>query len=383
MSKRSVKNISLILLFVFYILAYKLFIFDNFMKYSELISASFVFIMTALSIKLLGYRKDKPSFLSRNIFKVVLVYILICFIGMYALGFKIGFLKNAYSLSFPTMLSNIFAPVIIIICVELFRYVVLWANKDKKIYVFLFTIILTLFEISISVRTIEFADFSLFFKVFATILLPVTIKNIVLSYLSYNVGYKVPMVYRLIMDVYIFVVPIIPDLGDYLNSMILISLPVLIYINSFTIVDEKEDKDVNIIEKSNFSLADIPITALLVVLAALISGFFPHFMIGVGSNSMSPVINRGDAIIIRKVSEDNILKKGDIIAYDRDKKIIVHRIEEVTKSGGKVVYVTKGDANNGVDSNVVKTKQVRGVVKVKIPFIAYPTVWLTEFINNR
>ena len=105
-------------------------------------------------------------------------------------------------------------------------------------------------------------------------------------------------------------------------------------------------------------------------------------MIGIGSQSMMPTINKGDAVILRKVSKNNHLKKGDIIAFKRANKIVVHRINEVTKNGGDRVYVTKGDANNGVDSTVVYPKQVKGVFRVKIPFIAYPTVWLSEWVDG-
>ena len=383
MSKRSFKNISLLLIIVFYIFIYKMFIFNNFMKYSEIINASFSIVMLFLSIVLLGYRKDKPSFLSRNILRVVIVHLLIVFIGMYGLGFFIGFLKNAYSMNLSTLIGNIFSPIIMIICIELFRYVVLWANKDKKFFIVIFTIVLSIMEIVFNVRTLPLNDFTQLFRIVATIVLPIISKNAVMSYLSYNVGYKIPIVYRLVMDIYLFVVPIIPDLGEYLNCMILITLPVMIYISSFTIVDEREDKDVNFIEKSNYTWKDIPATVALIVLAALVSGFFPHFMLGIASDSMTPVINRGDAIILKKVKTSDVLKKGQIIAYKKGDKIIVHRIVEVSKSGGNVVYVTKGDANNTKDSIVVYPKQVKGTFKIKIPYIAYPTVWLSEITNKR
>lgn len=382
MSKRSIKNMILIVLFLGYIVFYKLFLFENYMKYSEIVTASFTFLLLALSIGLLGFRKDKPTFLSRNVFKVVLMYVLIAFVAMYGVGFAIGFLKNAYSRTLVTMIDNILSPILIIIFIELFRYVVIWANKDKKFFIYIFTAVLILFEISLDLRNLPLNDFILLFKAFATVILPVTIKNIVLSYLTYNVGYKPSLLYRLIMDIYLFIVPLVPDLGEYLNSMIMISLPVLIYIGTFTIIDEREDKNVNIIEKSNFGLADLPLTIVLVVLAALVSGFFPHYMMGVGSQSMSPAVNKGDAVILKKVKKSETLEKGKIIAYSKGKKIVIHRIIEVTKAKGKVVYVTKGDANNAKDSQVVEKKQVKGVVQLRIPFIAYPTVWLTEFIDS-
>ena len=180
------------------------------------------------------------------------------------------------------------------------------------------------------------------------------------------------------MDVYTFIVPIVPNYGEYLQSLFLITLPLVIYINAFTLIDERNQKVEHIFTKSNFTLLDIPVAITILVLACLISGFFPHFMIGVGSASMSPKINKGDAVILEKPKKNETFKKGDIIAYQRDKRLIVHRITEVGTRKGEKVYVTKGDVNKTADSNIVTRKQIKGIVKMKIPFIAYPTVWLSE-----
>ena len=383
MSKRSLKNICLLLIFIAYILVYKFLIFTQYMKYAEITSASFMILLLFLSIKFLGFRKDKPTGLSKNVFRVVIIYLLITFFVMYGLGFGIGFLKNAYSRSFFTLLENIFAPILIIILIELFRYVVIWENKDKKSIIVLFTIVIIGFELALSIGRVDYSSVKEVFTLVATIILPVIIKNSVLSYLCYHIGYKVPMFYRLIMDVYIFVVPIVPNLGDYINSMILVSLPLLIYISAFGLIDERSTKVEPIFTKSNFSIWDIPVSIILIGMIVLISGLFPHYMIGVGSDSMSPKVNKGDAVILKKVGKTTKVEKGDIIAYEKDGKIIVHRVVGITKDKkGNYLYTTKGDANGGNDPKPVKRKQVDGVVRVKIPFIAYPTVWLSETFNK-
>ena len=378
MIKRSVKNIILLFLFTAYIIIYKLFIFSNSMKYSEMINVSFLIVLLSISIFFLGFRRCKNNYMSQNVTQVVLVYLMICFVLMYGLGLFTGFLKNAYSMSTANLLSNVFAPILIIILIEMFRYVTIWANRDNKIVVVLYALVITIFEIAISVRSIPLNDYETLFRMSATIIIPVIIKNAVMTYLCYHVGYKVPLLYRLIMDIYIFIVPIVPNYGEYLQSLFLITLPLVIYINAFTLIDERNQKVEHIFTKSNFTLLDIPVAVLIVVLACLISGFFPHFMIGIGSESMSPKINKGDAVIIEKPKKDQKYRKGDIIAYQKDKHLIVHRIVDIGKQEGKTVYITKGDVNKSADSNAVMRKQIRGIVRIRIPVIAYPTVWLTE-----
>lgn len=382
MKIRSLKNSILIVLLASYVVFYKLFIFQNYMKYSEIISASFTIILLGIAIAFLGFRKDKATVLSKNVMRVVIFYLFLVFFVMYGLGIIVGFLKNAYSRSLFNLFDNMFSPIVIIIAIELFRYVFIGANKDKKISIILVTLLLIVFEIAISIRVIEYNDLALLFNQMATIILPIIFKNILLSYMTYHVGYKVPIVYRLVMDTYIFIVPIIPNLGDYVNSMILISLPILIYISSFTMIDDRITRPEPIFNKSNFTAWDIPVTIILVTLIALISGFFPLYMIGIGSQSMDPTIHKGDAVILKKVTEKTELKKGDIVAYSNGKLIIVHRIVDVKKDGKSLTYITKGDNNNGNDPRPVSRSQVKGTVKFKIPVIAWPTVWLTELFNS-
>ncbi len=379
---RTAKNVTLMGIFILYIVLYKVLIFPNCMKYAEIINASVLLGYVSLAIYWLGIRKYKSTNMSKNIFRITIFYIGLAFVIMYGLGFIVGFLKNAYSRTFIAILDNILAPIIVIILTEVFRYVVLNANQDKKIYAFFYTSILIVFELAVSVRTFYFNDFSLLFGQFATVILPVIIKNAVLTYVCYYAGYRVPLLYRLIVDLYVFLVPIVPDIGDYLHSMIFIALPSLIYIASFALVDEKIDQPQYIFSKDNFSVWDIPLAAFVLMVAALISGFFPFYMIGVGSDSMSPKVNKGDAVILKKVHNET-LEKNDIIAYKKGKKLIVHRIVEVTESNNQVAYITKGDANNAPDPNVVQQKQVQGIVKIRIPYIAYPTVWLSDYFNSR
>ena len=385
MSKRGLKSTLLLLIFIAYIAIYRVIIFSDFLKYSEIINISFLIAYTALSIWLLGYRKYKSSFDSKNITRTVIVYIFIAFVIMYGLGLAVGFLSNAYSRNVFTILGNIFAPIIAIIALELSRYVMMWANKDKKYLIVLLTIAYIIFDIFTSIRTFQFANAEEIFKFCATVLLPITIKNSVLSYLCYHIGYKVPMLYRLIMDIYIFVIPVIPDIGEYLNSIILIALPSVIYINAFSYIDERKQEVEHIFESERFSWWDIPAVAFILLLACLVSGFFPLYMVGVGSNSMQPKISKGDAVIIEKVKDYKKLKENDIIAFTNEKnnKVVIHRIQEVTTTNGKLSFVTKGDANNAADTNVVYTSQVHGVVKAKIPYIAYPTIWLSEYFNKK
>lgn len=382
MKVRTIKNWLILSLLIVYIVLYKFFIFQNYMKYSEFISTSFLAIVLTLSIILLGFRKDKVTILGKNVFKIVLVYIIIAFFVMYGIGSLSGYLKNTYPLNITNFLDNIVIPILIILLVEFIRYVFISANKDKKIDVILLTIILTVFELVITISTFDVFDIATTFNVTATMILPCILKNLLLSYFAYNVGYRIPIFYRLVVDMHLLVVPMIPNLGNYVNSTIFISLPILIYMSTFGIIDDARNRKEPVFNKKRFAVFDVPVSIAIVVLIASVSGFFPHYMIGIGSNSMKPTISKGDAVVLEKVNNKTNFKKGDIIAYSNGKITIVHRIKDIMINGDKKTYVMMGDANSGPDPRPVGRNQIKGIYKFKIPFIAWPTVWLTELFNS-
>lgn len=382
MSKRMIKNISVLSLLFIYTIVYRLFIFKNVLKYSEVITATFLMVLTFIAILLLGYQKDKRTQLKQYVNRMTISIIIIFFLVSYGLGFFVGFLRNAYSLAPSAVFDNIFAPVIIIITTEILRYVIISSNKDKKSVIVLTTVFLTILELFITLKPINYADFAGLFKIITATVLPIISKNVVISYLDFHVGYKSGLVYRIIMDLYLFVMPIVPDLGDYLTSMIGIGLPFIIFIYSSRIINEHNNGIERSYGKRTLRWFDIPAYLFLIILICLISGFFPYFMIGIGSESMTPKINKGDAVIIHKVSSPKELKTGEVIAFRLKDKTIVHRLVKIEKVNGTTYYRTKGDANNSIDNVDLTFNNIRGKVVFDIPYIAYPTIYLTEFLNG-
>ena len=62
------------------------------------------------------------------------------------------------------------------------------------------------------------------------------------------------------------------------------------------------------------------------------------------------------------------LKKGDVITFSVDNKVVSHRIVKIDNN----LIETKGDANKINDINKVNYKDVLGKVgKISIPFIGY------------
>ena len=99
---------------------------------------------------------------------------------------------------------------------------------------------------------------------------------------------------------------------------------------------------------------------------------------------MSPKIEKGDIVILKKVkkSELKTINKGDVLVYNHDDKIIVHRVVEILNANGQTSFITKGDNNDTKDSWVIKEDEVIGTVKLKIKYLGMPTVALNELLNK-
>ncbi|MDT8400853.1 MAG: signal peptidase I [Bacteroidales bacterium] len=67
--------------------------------------------------------------------------------------------------------------------------------------------------------------------------------------------------------------------------------------------------------------------------------------------SMYPAIRPGNIIIIKPVVEED-LKCGSIIAWKREKDLVVHRLVLAYESDNKKYYITRGDSCRSSDSPV-------------------------------
>lgn len=79
------------------------------------------------------------------------------------------------------------------------------------------------------------------------------------------------------------------------------------------------------------------------------------------------------SIVVIEPAQD--YQKGEIITFadlDNPKNSITHRIEKVKKDDGRLSFVTKGDANDALDSKEVVPGQVLGKMIFSIPFLGYP-----------
>lgn len=106
---------------------------------------------------------------------------------------------------------------------------------------------------------------------------------------------------------------------------------------------------------------------IFIYLLIFVPSFFGHKPLVVISGSMESTLKVGGILYYSQEDLDNF-KKGDILVYKKDKHIISHRI--VSRQDN--CFITKGDANNTVDSSLVQENQILGKgTNWSIPYIGY------------
>ncbi len=121
-----------------------------------------------------------------------------------------------------------------------------------------------------------------------------------------------------------------------------------------------------------FILAFLLLCNMYIIISKKITGnihpdIFGFSIAVVASGSMEPEISVDDIIII---NEKDTYNKGDIITFQRENSIITHRIDKKIQSG----FITKGDANNVSDKDIVNIEDIFGKVVLIIPSVG-------KFIN--
>lgn len=380
MKKRSTKNIFLISLISIFLLVFNILVKKYLFIYAESIMAAFMIVIVVLSIQMYGFHIDRNNRLKNNLFFNIAQVIATYFIIIYLLGLYFGYSKIVFSLKPISILNNTFAPIVIFICLEVFRYIVTNNNRDNNKKIIFFNFIIGLIELSISTKYLNFDNLEMAYKSIADFIIPVAVKQLALGTICYHGGLKPLFLYRSVMLIYTYLVPIQPSFNETIICVCNILLPVLLLIKTNDVIDgEKEEKE--IITKNNNVFEYIIGSVILAVLLLVVSGISPIGITAIASDSMHPTFSKGAGVITLKIEEED-LKEGDIISFTYDNKQVVHRIDSIEVNDNEIRYYTKGDANSSIDEGYITYKDIKNKVIFSIPLIGYPAIIVGEMLSR-
>ena len=338
----------------------------------------FLMLILALFKVFFGFERDKHRYI-KDIILETIIYLFVFFIVFYLLGVFISFAKVEGYYTWHGLRTMIIPVMLTIIFREIFRYMIMSKADGNKLLLILTCIMFIFIDVS---NIIYYTNFSTKYSSFLFIslnLLPAISSNIVFSILTLKVGYKPILVYALVLGLYRYLFPIIPNPDEYLMSIIMFLVPVGYGYRIYRFYDKVKDKEIERnYNRKRYGYLLIP-SLIIIILVYFTSGYFSYHAIAVASGSMTPNILKGDIVVIKKIDGDySKLKKGQVIAYKYDNVIIVHRLINIIEEKGTYYFYSKGDANEKEDNWVINEDMIIGVVNVKIPYLGLPTVWLNE-----
>lgn len=368
------KKFNIITIILFVILFFTLFV----TKIIEVWMVSLLIIPFVVCTYIYVKKRSILSIYKKEVVFLMLIISAVYVMLFYVLGIKFGFYSNVYTTNILVTLFKYILPIaVIIIGVEYIRSIMLQQNK-KHISAMVFGI--SVFsEIIVYMCLKNTSQFEGFVNLIGMAIIPAISSNILYQYISKNYGMHPNLVFRLITGLYVFILPVLPNIVDLLMAFLSLLLPLLIYGFIKTLYEKKKmvvSLKTRRIENVFYAFA-ILIMAFVVM---LVSNQFRYQFIVVGSESMTGELNKGDAVVYEDYISQNI-QEGQVIVFKVDKQLIIHRVVKIERVDNVNRYYTKGDANDYIDSGYILEEQIIGVAHFKIPYIGYPTLWLKEIFK--
>ena len=372
---RYIKEKNLLFILIFYLIASIIFQIKKITFFSTFINPVFWFLLIVtllIYLKKIYVRFPKKKKYFYPIIIISLIYILLYFY----IGFIFGFSKSPYSHSLLNIIRNIFQIIIPIIGIELSRNIILNRNKNNRYLIIFTTILFILLEIKYSALINNFANKELFFIYVCQVIIPTIAGGILYSYLSLKESYRLPLTYRLLKELELILLPIIPTTDWFIDGSIGILVPVIIFLlYKYVFSKKREDrrkKTISTLDKIGYAFT----LTVLSTLVAFMLGLFKYEPIAILSNSMYPSYSRGDAVVYEKLDNMSLkkLSKNSIIVYRIGNQYVAHRIVEVVSENGTISYRTEGDNNNAPDVHLVNIEQINGVYRFHIKYVGIPSV---------
>lgn len=191
--------------------------------------------------------------------------------------------------------------------------------------------------------------------------------------------------YRIPIALATVLLPIFPNVDWFFSSMleVLVSLILFVFINYEHTI--KVNRLTRWQKKKINPKNSVSVIMIVIIFVVFVAGLLPYRPVAVMSNSMVPEFARGYVVITKKTNEKDIknIKVGDILEYQLNQSVVIHRIINIEDEKGSLIFTTQGDNNNAPDIKKVEQNQIIGIVKFKIPYVGYPSVWFSEFLFKK
>lgn len=363
---------------IFSALAFAVLLFAFFVPlgFSGRITAAILLLPFAALMPLFVKKRDILSINKGQVLLILSVIALVYVMGYYISGIPFGFYKNPYHLTLSNFFNFLLPIAAVILFTEIIRSVTL-AQRDRLAYVLCWCSCV-IAEMLICSNLPSVTSFNRFMDLMAGAFLPAVLSNCLYHYVSKRYGIYPNLAYRLITTLHAYVFPVSSGIPNALLNLLRILLPITIYLFIDALFEKKRHYALKKTKRSS-RMISITLTALVLVMMIgtimIVSNHFRYGAYVIATESMTGELNKGDVAICERF-EDQTIQRGQVIAFEKNNSVTIHRVLDIRIINGITRYYTKGDANEDQDFGFVTNAEVIGIVDYKLPYVGYPTLWM-------
>lgn len=335
--------------------------------------AAVAFALFASVAYLFIKKRSIPSMNRHQVIMIMSIITVVYLMLFYLTGLEFGFQKNPYALKTKFVLERVIPIAVIIVASEIFRFV-MRAQEDKIADRLCYFSCVLGEMIACSTAIVAVSSFNRFMELVGETMFPALVANLLYQYLSKRYGMLPNVIYRVGTTLYLYFIPYVPGIAKPLHSFADLLIPIAIFAFIDVLFEKKRRYALGKKSKFGLPITLLAIAAMLSVMM-LISNQFRFGTLVIATGSMTGELNKGDAAIFERY-DDQIIKEGQVIVFEKDNSDIVHRVDKIEIINGQKRYYTKGDANEDRDTGFITDSNIVGVVNFKIPYIGYPTLWM-------
>ncbi len=341
---------------------------QHIMVLDSLISTLFI------SLILISLTKDEVnSYLLRKGVKFSIGVLALIVFVLSSLGLTVGLSINPIMPSSSYAINNLLfvIPKMLLLAVAVAIFSRFSSNKSSFVYSIL---ILLSSKITFAMLVNGFDFLTLNYTV--SVILPTVFEAVALVVIAKRYGVLSSISYMLVLAGSLWLNPLIPNV----NSETIGLIYVIINVTAITYLSAEVHEITEHLSARQVREYIYPLVAISVLsLVFLVLMSHGYYMLMVLTGSMKPYISPGDIAIIGPGS----LKPGSVVAYiGPAKSVVLHRIVNVVADHNNILsIVTKGDANNVTDPPVPPSA-VLGTLKLHIPYVGLPLLYLAKRLGD-
>ena len=345
---------------------------------SKIVAACLILLMTAVTC--LCIKKRGSVSINKKEVLLLLIVIAVLYVVLIQMSQLIfqGY-RSPYNITLETLLKHILPTVIVIVGIEIIRFVLV---SQKSRFVNGITLLSSILaEVLLFASIKEIVNFNFFMDMVGLTLFPAICANVFYQYISKSYGAIPNIIFRLITTLYVYLFRIVPDIPDALFACVKMLLPLALMALISAMFSKQKKKAI----RHGRHLSAVAMVLAVVVIssvAMLISCRFRFGALVIATESMTGEINKGDMIVYEQY-DDQVIEVGQVVVFTNgQQEKVIHRVVEIQNIGGEVRYYTKGDANEDLDAGYRVDSDIVGLSNIKLAFFGYPTLWLREIIKN-